>query len=97
MTPPLPRYIGCGGGANVLHDGLNPVAADARRHGREGEFPFLCLRRAGIGSELWAAPTSTFPHTPQPPALSIPAPHHPYVDLEAIVPLNWVLSDIIAR
>lgn len=25
------------------------------------------------------------------------SPHFPYMDLEAIVPLNWVLSDIIAR
>lgn len=50
--PPLPRYVGGSGGANVLHDGLNPVAADARRHGREGELPFLRLRRAEHGSEL---------------------------------------------
>lgn len=50
--PHLPCYVGGSGGANVLHDGLNPVAADARRHGREGEFPFLGLGRAEQGSEL---------------------------------------------
>jgi len=56
----------------VLHDGLDPVAANARRHGGEGELSFLRLR--GEEDQLIAA-DCTHQHLLTPPTPTLhPAP-----------------------
>lgn len=73
-SPPLPCYIGSSGGANVLHDGLDPVAANARRHGREGELPFLCLQREKEQLRAGDCTYQQLPNSPRPPCTHPQAP-----------------------
>lgn len=47
-----PRHVRGGGRVDVLHDGLDPVPPDARRHGRQGEGALLGLHeRRGVGRD----------------------------------------------
>lgn len=42
----LPCHIWSCGGANMLHNGLDPVAANPGCHGRESKFSFFSLEKA---------------------------------------------------